>query len=131
MGVTDAQKVTLATFSLKGMTQNWWEASEKQLIAALPGVTPMVQRVVTCERFVQEYETRFAKLSEYATDLVDTEAKKYKRFRFGLSSKVASRLTTYETEDYAALLEMTTYETEDYAALLEMTRRIGLDIQDS
>ncbi|KAG5549121.1 hypothetical protein RHGRI_014480 [Rhododendron griersonianum] len=146
MGVTDAQKVTLATFNLKGTARTWWEALQRQLTAPLPGVTPVVRRVVTWERFVQgfndqycpqsyqlrqeanfthlvqgdmtvsEYEARFAELSKYAPELVDTEARKCKRFRSGLSSKVAPRLTTYETEDYGALVEM--------------ARKVGNDIQD-
>ncbi|KAG5564198.1 hypothetical protein RHGRI_000407 [Rhododendron griersonianum] len=146
MGVIDAQKVTLATFNLKRTARTWWEALLRQLTAPLPGVTPVVRRVVTWERFVQgfndqycpqsyqlrqeanfthlvqgdmtvsEYEARFAELSEYAPELVDTEARKCKRFRLGLSSKVVPRLTTYETEDYAALVEM--------------ARKVGNDIQD-
>ncbi|KAF7150567.1 hypothetical protein RHSIM_Rhsim02G0129900 [Rhododendron simsii] len=146
MGVTDAQKVTLATFNLKGTARNWWEALQRQLTAPLPGVTPVVQRVVTWERFVKgfndqycpqsyrfrqeaafshlqqgdmtvpEYEARFAELSEYAPDMVDTEVKKCKRFRLGLSPKVLTKLITYETEDYAALVEM--------------ARKVGNDIQD-
>ncbi|KAF7140894.1 hypothetical protein RHSIM_Rhsim06G0111500 [Rhododendron simsii] len=146
MGVTDAQKVTLATFNLKGTARNWWEALQRQLTAPLPGVTPVVQRVVTWERFVKgfndqycpqsyrfrqeaafshlqqgdmtvpEYEARFAELSEYAPYMVDTEVKKCNRFRLGLSSQVATRLRIYETEDYAALVEM--------------ARKVGNDIQD-
>ncbi|KAF7129703.1 hypothetical protein RHSIM_Rhsim10G0111100 [Rhododendron simsii] len=146
MGVTDTQKVTLATFNLKGTARNWWEALQRQLTAPLPGVTPVVQRVVTWERFVKgfndqycpqsyrfrqeaafshlqqgdmtvpEYEARFAELSEYAPYMVDTEVKKCNRFRLGLSSQVATRLRIYKTEDYAALVEM--------------ARKVGNDIQD-
>ncbi|XP_058195949.1 uncharacterized protein LOC131312301 [Rhododendron vialii] len=146
MGVTDAQKVTLATFSLKGSAWDWWESFERQWIAPLPGVIPAVPQVVTWERFVKgfndhyfpkswkldqevafielrqngmtvpEYEARFAKLSKYAPDLVNTEEKRCQRFRKGLSLKVATRLTTYEQEEYARLVEM--------------ARRVGKDIQD-
>ncbi|KAG5553305.1 hypothetical protein RHGRI_011239 [Rhododendron griersonianum] len=106
MGVTDAQKVTLATFSLKGDARDWWESFERQWTAPLPGVIPAVPRVVTWEHFVKgfnehyfpkywkldqeavfidlkqgsmtvpEYEVRFGKLSKYAPDLVNTEAKR-------------------------------------------------------
>ncbi|KAF7151632.1 hypothetical protein RHSIM_Rhsim02G0020600 [Rhododendron simsii] len=146
MGVTDAQKVTLATFSLKGEARDWWESFERQWTAPLPGVIPAVPRVVTWDRFVKgfnnhyfpkswkldqeaafidlkqgnmtvpEYEARFAKLSKYAPDLVSTEEKRCQRFRKGLLPKVATRLTTYEQEEYARLVEM--------------ARMVGKDIQD-
>ncbi|KAF7141415.1 hypothetical protein RHSIM_Rhsim06G0134400 [Rhododendron simsii] len=146
MGVTDAQKVTLATFSLKGEARDWWESFERQWTAPLPGVIPAVPRVVTWDRFVKgfndhyfpkswkldqeaafidlkqgsmtvpEYEARFAKLSKYAPDLVSTEEKRCQRFRKGLLPKVATRLTTYKQEEYARLVEM--------------ARMVGKDIQD-
>ncbi|KAG5562239.1 hypothetical protein RHGRI_005093 [Rhododendron griersonianum] len=65
---------------------------------------------------VPEYEARFGKLSKYAPDLVNTEKKRCQRFRKGLSSKVSTRLTTYEYEEYARLVEM--------------ARRVGKDVQD-
>ncbi|XP_058219401.1 uncharacterized protein LOC131329968 [Rhododendron vialii] len=65
---------------------------------------------------VPEYEARFAKLSKYAPDLVSTEEKRCQRFRKGLLPKVATRLTTYEQEEYARLVEM--------------ARMVGKDIQD-
>ncbi|KAH7865082.1 hypothetical protein Vadar_001991 [Vaccinium darrowii] len=109
MEVTDTQRVTLATFSLKGEARNWWEALKRQLIAPLPGVKPAVPQVVTWERFVKgfndqycpksyrmeqeaafirleqgtmtvpECEAKFAALSRYALEMVDTDAKRCRR----------------------------------------------------
>ncbi|KAH7845908.1 hypothetical protein Vadar_007288 [Vaccinium darrowii] len=42
MGVTDGQKVTLATFVLRGVALKWREAIIRQLIAPLPGVIPPI-----------------------------------------------------------------------------------------
>ncbi|KAH7856456.1 hypothetical protein Vadar_001580 [Vaccinium darrowii] len=120
MGVTDEQKVTLATFSLKGEALLWWEASQRLLSAPLPDVQPLVPQVITWARFVQafndqyfpeafkfeqeamfitldqekgkmtvpEYEAKFNALSRYASDLVDTDEKKCRRFRAGLERNV-------------------------------------------
>ncbi|KAF7129575.1 hypothetical protein RHSIM_Rhsim10G0121700 [Rhododendron simsii] len=70
MGVTDAQKVTLATFSMKGDARDWWESFERQWTAPLPGVILAVPRVVTWERFVKgltTYEQKdYAQLVEMA-----------------------------------------------------------------
>ncbi|KAH7854180.1 hypothetical protein Vadar_011106 [Vaccinium darrowii] len=136
MGVTDAQRVTLATFSLKGEARNWWEALKRQLTAPLPGVVPAVPQVVTWERFVRgfndqycpesyrleqeaafirleqvtmtvpEYEARFAALSRYAPELVDTDAKRCRQFRLGLNPDVFKGLITFRERDYADLVDM-------------------------
>ncbi|KAH7851763.1 hypothetical protein Vadar_016257 [Vaccinium darrowii] len=136
MGVTDAQRVTSATFSLKGEARNWWEALKRQLTAPLPGVVPAVPQVVTWERFVRgfndqycpesyrleqeavfirleqdtmtvpEYEARFAALSRYAPELVDTDAKRCRRFRLGLNPDVFKGLITFRERDYVDLVDM-------------------------
>ncbi|XP_058181177.1 uncharacterized protein LOC131299607 [Rhododendron vialii] len=59
MGVIDAQKVTLATFSLKGNARDWWESLERQLTAPLPGVIPAVPQVVTWEHFVKGFNDHY------------------------------------------------------------------------
>ncbi|KAG5566802.1 hypothetical protein RHGRI_002370 [Rhododendron griersonianum] len=109
MGVTDEQKVTLATFTLKGQALIWWEAIQRLLSASLPDVQPPVPQVITWSRFVKafsdcycpemyrfqqeayfinlkqgsmsvaEYEAKFNALSAYATDMVDTGEKKGRR----------------------------------------------------
>ncbi|KAH7851345.1 hypothetical protein Vadar_010236 [Vaccinium darrowii] len=128
--------VTLATFTLKGEARNWWEALKRQLIAPLPGVVPAVPQVVTWERFVRgfndqycpesyrmeqeaafirleqgtmtvpEYEAKFAALSRYALEMVDTDAKRCRRLRLGLNPNVLKGLVTFRERDYADLVEM-------------------------
>ncbi|XP_058189263.1 uncharacterized protein LOC131306852 [Rhododendron vialii] len=118
MGVTNEQKVTLATFTLKGQALIWWEESQRLLSAPLPGIQPPMPQVITWARFVKafndhycpetyrfqqeayfinlkqgsmsvaEYEAKFNALSAYATDMVDTEEKKGRRFRGGLEDNV-------------------------------------------
>ncbi|KAH7842109.1 hypothetical protein Vadar_001570 [Vaccinium darrowii] len=136
MEVTDTQRVTLATFTLKGEARNWWEALKRQLTAPLPGVEPAVPQVVTWERFVKgfndqycpesyrmeqeaafirleqgtmtvpEYEAKFAALSRYALEMVDTDAKRCRRFRLGLNPNVLKELVIFRERDYADLVEM-------------------------
>ncbi|KAG5552267.1 hypothetical protein RHGRI_010372 [Rhododendron griersonianum] len=59
VGVTNAQKVTLTTFSLKGNARDWWESLERQLTAPLLGVIPTVPRVVMWERFVKGFNDHY------------------------------------------------------------------------
>lgn len=126
----------MATFTLKGEARNWWEALKRQLIAPLPGVVPAVPQVVTWERFVRgfndqycpksdrleqeatfthleqgtmtipEYEARFAALSRYAPEMVDTDANRCKQFRQGLNLDMCKRLITFRERDYADLVDM-------------------------
>ncbi|KAF7154655.1 hypothetical protein RHSIM_Rhsim01G0169900 [Rhododendron simsii] len=106
MGVIDEQKMTLATFTLKGQALIWWEASQRLLFTPLPDVKPSVAQMIVWVRFVKvfndkfcpkmyhfaqevefinlkqgsvsvaEYDAKFNALSTYATDMVDTEEKK-------------------------------------------------------
>ncbi|KAG5524151.1 hypothetical protein RHGRI_030972 [Rhododendron griersonianum] len=54
---------------------------------------------------VPEYEAKFNALSAYATDMVDNEEKKGRRFRGGLEENVRTRMTAYKEKDYADLIE--------------------------
>ncbi|KAH7836858.1 hypothetical protein Vadar_006574 [Vaccinium darrowii] len=75
MGVTDEQRVTLATFNLKGEALIWWEAIQRQLTAPLPDTDEK-----KCRRFKAGLErnvrTRLTsyKQANYA-DLVDMARK--------------------------------------------------------
>ncbi|KAH7846338.1 hypothetical protein Vadar_012677 [Vaccinium darrowii] len=156
MAVTDEQRVTLATFSLKGEALVWWEAIQRQLTAPLPGVQPPVPQVVTWERFVKafndqyfpeayrfeqeatfialdqkkekmtvpEYEAKFNALSWYASDLVDTDEKKCRRFKAGLETNVRTRLTSYRHESYANLVDMARQVCKDVEQMLNEREQI-------
>ncbi|KAH7855338.1 hypothetical protein Vadar_023846 [Vaccinium darrowii] len=151
MGVTDEQRVTLATFNLKGEALIWWEAIQRQLTAPLPGVHPLVPQVITWERFVKvfndqyfpesyrfeqeaafitleqekekmtvpEYEAKFNALSRYASDMVDTDEKKCRRFKAGLERNVRTRLTSYKQANYADLVDMARKVGKDVEQMLD------------
>ncbi|XP_058189203.1 uncharacterized protein LOC131306791 [Rhododendron vialii] len=149
MGVTDEQKVTLATFTFKGQALIWWEASQRLLSAPLPDVQPPVPQVITWARFVKafndkycpemyrfaqeakfinlkqgsmsvaEYDAKFNALSAYATDMVDTEEKKGRRFRKGLEDNVRTRITPYKEKDYADLVDMANKIGKDVEEMFE------------
>ncbi|KAH7849787.1 hypothetical protein Vadar_022939 [Vaccinium darrowii] len=106
MGVTDEQKVTLTTFSLKGEALIWWEAIQRQLAAPLPEAAFITLEQEKEKMTVPEYEAKFNALSRYASDLVDTNEKKCRRFKAGLEMNVRTRLTSYKQENYADLVDM-------------------------
>ncbi|XP_058183425.1 uncharacterized protein LOC131301259 [Rhododendron vialii] len=149
MGVTDEQKVTLATFTFKGQALIWWEASQRLLSAPLPDVQPPVPQVITWARFVKafndkycpemyhfaqeaefinlkqgsmsvaEYDAKFNALSAYAMDMVDTEGKEGRRFRKGLEDNVRTRITAYKEKDYADLVDMANKVGKDVEEMFE------------
>ncbi|KAH7865515.1 hypothetical protein Vadar_007640 [Vaccinium darrowii] len=55
---------------------------------------------------VPEYEAKFAALSRYALEMVDTDAKRCRRFRLGLNPNVLKELVIFRERDYADLVEM-------------------------
>lgn len=52
-----------------------------------------------------EYERKFDQLSRYATHLVDTEAKKIRRFEQGLNSDMSMILMSHDFTSYRGMLE--------------------------
>lgn len=59
IGVSNEQKVTLATFTLKGKALEWWEAGKRLLLAPLPNVQPPVAQVITWARFVKAFNDQY------------------------------------------------------------------------
>ncbi|KAH7839970.1 hypothetical protein Vadar_010766 [Vaccinium darrowii] len=55
---------------------------------------------------IPEYEAKFSALSRYASDLVDTNEKKCRRFKAGLETNVRTRLISYKQENFADLVDV-------------------------
>ena len=53
MGVIEEQKLSLATFMLKGWARNWWEAMRRMMNAQLEGV------LITWQRFVEIFNEQY------------------------------------------------------------------------
>lgn len=54
---------------------------------------------------VTEYEKRFIELSRFVPDLVDTDAKKAKRFQRGLKPSLRSKVSAFELRSYLAVVQ--------------------------
>lgn len=108
---TDAQKVSCASFQLKEDARIWWNSYQAMRPAAeLDALTWVEFKRIVMEKYyppsyqvrmeteffnlkqgdisVEEYERKFSKMCRFAPHLVDTEAKKVKRFRYGLRSEI-------------------------------------------
>ncbi|XP_057482041.1 uncharacterized protein LOC130768974 [Actinidia eriantha] len=105
MEVTNEQKLTLATFMLRGEARNWWESMKRMqpegvLISWQRFVEifndqyfPRIYRMQKEQEFMSlkkrtmsivEYEEKFIALSRFAPEMVRTEDMKCRRFEWGL-----------------------------------------------
>ncbi|XP_058103724.1 uncharacterized protein LOC131247653 [Magnolia sinica] len=122
MGCPDSQRVSLATFTLDGEAELWWQLVKKEAGSSIiwswsmfsdkfdqkyfPDSIrqKMVSKFISLEQgalFVAQYEARFIELSHFASDLISTPSMKAHKFEKGLypclrSRVVPLRLPTFE-----------------------------------
>lgn len=107
MCCNDEEKVLLASFSLEGKVQLWWEAKEALFWIRRQPVTwdifkaklskQYIPKAVTNQKVVEfynlvqgnmtvaQYETKFTELLRYAPHMVADEEEKAKKFQRGLA----------------------------------------------
>lgn len=123
--VEDEKKTIFAAYLLKGEANYWWEAKK-----ALEGAG-----VVTWERFTElflekyfpdymegqmeikflefkqnnltiaEYEAKFAELSRFVPQWVDTDLKRARRFQYGLKPWIQKRVAPFEITEYTKMVQ--------------------------
>ncbi|KAJ4702887.1 Cellular nucleic acid-binding protein [Melia azedarach] len=124
---TDQQKVTCATYMLKGSASHWWEMTSRAQDMEGYNVTwdrfkelfdekyfPQSLRDDKEAEFIQltqgsksliEYERKFEELSRFAPHLLDTEARKARRFERGLKPELRKLISVLELKTYSAVLQ--------------------------
>ncbi|XP_056162981.1 uncharacterized protein LOC130136741 [Syzygium oleosum] len=123
----DEDKVTLAVYQLQGNASTWWEATQRRVF---PEGTARVwgafveafynkyfsdcareqkmnefQRLRQNQLTVDQYEARFAELSQYAPRLIEDPVDKARRFRDGLKPEIKDQLVPLNLKDYNELYE--------------------------
>ncbi|XP_022851446.1 uncharacterized protein LOC111373178 [Olea europaea var. sylvestris] len=128
LSCTDAQKVLCAEFMLVDAAGHWWESTSRTR-------TEAQQRRLTWTQFKEEmmgkyfpqalrdrketeflqlrqgktkledYERKFEQLSRYAPHLVDTEAKKARRFELGLRPEIGGIMASHQFTTYRRVLQ--------------------------
>ncbi|XP_057484593.1 uncharacterized protein LOC130770961 [Actinidia eriantha] len=125
MEVTNEQKLTLATFMLRGEARNWWESMRRMQPEGVPILWqrfveifndqyfPRIYRMQKEEEFMSlkkrtmsivEYEEKFIALSRFAPEMVRTEDMKCRRFEQGLDWQIRSRVAMFEINVYSELV---------------------------
>ncbi|XP_057481971.1 uncharacterized protein LOC130768882 [Actinidia eriantha] len=126
MEMTEEQKLSLATFMLKGESRNWWEVMRRmhqsggllmtwqwfleffndQYFLRIYG-TQKEQDFINLKQgrmTVVEYEEAFTTLSWFAPELVCAEDAKCRRFEQGLDLSIRSRVSAFEITQYVELV---------------------------
>ncbi|KAL3741663.1 hypothetical protein ACJRO7_017172 [Eucalyptus globulus] len=122
---TEAEKVVLVAYQLRGTAATWWktnkgivfpdgvarewnvflEAFNEKYFSDCAKELKMAefQRLRQGTMTVDQYEAKFAELSQYAPELVQKPADRIRRFRDGLRSKVRSFLVPLDLKEYKDL----------------------------
>ncbi|KAK1272714.1 hypothetical protein QJS04_geneDACA021439 [Acorus gramineus] len=123
---TDRQRVSLATFMLKGSAADWWATRSVDIPEGLEQLTwagfrryfleeyfPFSTRQIVMQEFEQltqgtmsvaDYSTRFTRLSRFAPALVMDEETRCRRFELGLSSAIRVHVTSQAFSRYSDLV---------------------------
>ncbi|XP_028078868.1 uncharacterized protein LOC114280697 [Camellia sinensis] len=132
---TEAQKVLLATFTLKEKARRWWMLVRNDN----EGMTwdrfkeiffkkyfPQCIRDRKVSEFEQlkqgnmtvaEYEAKFTKLAQYAPHMIDTDYKKARKFEGGLDLDVYDRVGILKLPKYVDVLDKALMSEANIAAL--------------
>ncbi|XP_057506510.1 uncharacterized protein LOC130789696 [Actinidia eriantha] len=125
MEVTNEQKLTLATFMLRGEARNWWESMRRMQPEGVPISWQRFVKIFNDQYFhriyrmqkeqefmslkkrtmsIVEYEEKFIALSRFAPEMVRTEDMKFRRFEQGLDWQIRSRVSMFEINIYSELV---------------------------
>ncbi|GFZ12792.1 hypothetical protein Acr_23g0011770 [Actinidia rufa] len=100
--IEDDMKVSFASYQLVGEANEWWES-----IKEAKGVDrgEQFEKLVQGDMTVSEYAIKFQSLSRFAPDLVNTEAKKCKRFENGLNPSFRLYVISQRIRNFSDLLD--------------------------
>ncbi|KAJ4717071.1 Retrotransposon protein, putative, Ty3-gypsy subclass [Melia azedarach] len=105
---TDQQKVTCATYMLKRSASHWFKElfNEKYFPQSLRDdkEAEFIQLTQGSKSLI-EYERKFEELSRFAPHLVDTEARKARRFERGLKPELRKLISVLELKTYSSVLQ--------------------------
>ncbi|XP_039173382.1 uncharacterized protein LOC120295849 [Eucalyptus grandis] len=124
---SETEKVVLAVYQLEGVASTWWRTTQGAIfpegvalewnafVEAFNGKyfsetakeMKMVefQRLRQCSMTVDQYEAKFAELSQYAPELVENPTNQGRRFRDGLRPELRSPLILLNLRNYNDLYE--------------------------
>ncbi|GFY93891.1 hypothetical protein Acr_09g0003370 [Actinidia rufa] len=124
--IEDDIKVSFASYQLVGEANEWWESIKEAkrvdhgttwanfestfddqyfLEAYCDRIRDQFEKLVQGDITILEYAIKFQSLSRFALDLVNTEAKNYKRFENGLNPSFRLYVFSQRIQNFSNLLD--------------------------
>ncbi|XP_030936300.1 uncharacterized protein LOC115961460 [Quercus lobata] len=140
IGCTEVQKVSFASFMLKGEVEHWWRSTKKTmplkedeiltwtifLDAFYEKYFPESVRdekevefmeLIQGNKMVLQYQAKFTELSRFAPHIVADDVRKAKKFQRGLRPSIKTRMAALRLKSYFEVVEIAKVvekECEDY-----------------
>ncbi|XP_058084574.1 uncharacterized protein LOC131232361 [Magnolia sinica] len=137
---SDMQKVTLATFTLEGEADEWWDSThrlattdylwtwerfqtkfnEKYFLESFcDEKVSYIFKLEQANMTVAQYEARFAELSRYVPTIVIEERVRLRKFRDRLRPRIRSKLCCFDFSRYAQVVDKATRVEKDVDQMMK------------
>ena len=149
VGCTEVQKVSFASFMLKGEAEHWWRSTKKTLPLEedeiltwtifldgfyekyfLESVREEKEvefiELIQGNKTVIQYEAKFTELAQFAPQIVSDDVRKAKKFRRGLQPSIRTRMATLRLKAYSEVVEtakVVKKECEDYQKIRDQNKK--------
>ena len=140
VGCTKVQKVSFASFMLKGEAEHCWRSTKKTLPLEKDEILTLTifldafyekyflksirdekevefMELIQGNKMVLQYEAKFTELARFAPHIVSDDVRKANKFRRGLQPSIRTRMATLRLKAYSEVVETTKVvekECEDY-----------------
>ena len=128
IGCTEVQKVSFASFMLKGEAEYWWRSTKKTVPLEEDEILTWTvfldafyekyflesvrdekevefMELIQGNKTVLQYEAKFTELSRFAPHIVADDVRKAKKFQRGLRPSIRTRMATLRLKSYFEVVE--------------------------
>ncbi|XP_075665512.1 uncharacterized protein LOC142635199 [Castanea sativa] len=107
IGCTEVQKVTLASFMMKGEVEHWLRSTTKTLPLEEDEILTWSIFLAAFYKkyFPKSYEAKFTELSQFASHIVADDVRKAKKFQRGLRPNIRTRMAALRLKLYFEVVE--------------------------
>ena len=149
VGCTKVQKVSFASFMLKGEAEHCWRSTKKTLPLEKDEILTWTifldafyekyflksirdekevefMELIQGNKMVLQYEAKFTELARFAPHIVSDDVRKANKFRRGLQPSIRTRMATLRLKAYSEVVETTKVvekECEDYQRIRDQNKK--------
>ncbi|XP_030948929.1 uncharacterized protein LOC115972826 [Quercus lobata] len=149
VGCTEVQKVSFASFMLKGEAEHWWRSTKKTLPLEKDEILTWTifldafyekyfpesirdekevefMELIQGNKTVLQYEAKFTELARFAPHIVSDDVRKAKKFQRGLRPSIRTRMAALRLKAYSEVVEtakVVERECEDYQRIRDQNKK--------